>query len=163
MHNCIIIMIITNLTRIYRWIEYYCNQVGFLSFCVCVFPKYPITTLEFQLSCQETWTYAKIKDRIFLKSFGYKVMTIFTTHDCHFTTFRRLLVTKEYSSCLMVIAVESQLESKYSWSSGCCNIKLALSLLPWCSISSSTYFMHIIEDIKLFYKAQFFVFCFIVV
>ena len=36
------------------------------------------------------------KRQAFLKPFCYKVMTIFTTHDCRFTTFRRLLVANEY-------------------------------------------------------------------
>ena len=43
------------------------------------------------------WNYTRIiiKDRLFLKPLGYKVMTIFSTHDCHFTiSFRTLLNSK---------------------------------------------------------------------
>ena len=38
----------------------------------------------------------QINDRTLLKPFGYKVMTILTSHDCRFISFRRLLVAKEY-------------------------------------------------------------------
>ena len=43
------------------------------------------------------------KDRVFLKPFGYKVMTIFTIDDCHFTTFRRLLVANEYTETQIIL------------------------------------------------------------
>ena len=79
--------------------------------CTCGFNQFTLsgqlTTLGLPLSYQQTWNYTriKIKDRLSLKPFGYKVMTIFTTHNCHFTTFRRLLVAKEYmESCLKAIA-----------------------------------------------------------
>ena len=39
----------------------------------------------------------------FLKPFPYKVMTIFTTQDFHFTTFRRLLVAKEYMETQLIL------------------------------------------------------------
>ena len=39
----------------------------------------------------------------FLKPFDYKVMTIFTTHHCCFTTFRRLLVAKEYVEAQLIL------------------------------------------------------------
>ena len=37
-----------------------------------------------------------LKNRFSLKQFSYIVMTIFITHNYHFTTFRRLLVAKKY-------------------------------------------------------------------
>ena len=42
-------------------------------------------------------------------------MTIFTTQDCCFTTYRKRLVAKEYnSSSLKAIAVETLLEIEYN-------------------------------------------------
>ena len=114
--------------------EGYCNQV----FCVrvwCVFYQTFwtttfVTTLELWSSYQQTWNYTriKIKDRVFLKPFGYKVMTVFTTHDCRFITFWRLLVVRKQNSfCLKVIAVESQVEIKHDWSNDSYNTELGLS------------------------------------
>ena len=62
-------------------VEGYCNQV----FCLSVNKIYrQLTTLLLRLSNQQTWKYTriKIKDRLFLKHFSYKVMTIFKTYHC---------------------------------------------------------------------------------
>ena len=79
--------------------EGFCNQVFCLYVCV-TFIKIcgQLTILGLRSSYQQTWNYTRIKtkDRHFLKPFSYKVMAIFTTHDCRFTTFRRLLV-KEFA------------------------------------------------------------------
>ena len=96
---------------------------------------------------QQTSNQTRIKsiNKLSLKPFCFKVMTIFVTHSHCFTTFRKRLVAKvllkHNSSCLKVIVVESQLEIKYSWSNGCYNIKLALSFLPWLTISGSYLFI----------------------
>ena len=83
---------------------------------------------------------------LLLKPSCFKVMTIFVTHSCLLTNFRWGLVAKDSlkhsSSCLKPIAIDSQLEMKYNWSSGCYNLELALSFLPWLAISSSTYLFH---------------------
>ena len=77
-------------------------------------------------------------------------MTIFTTHDCHFTTFRRLLVAKEYVEkqliLLQAIAVESQLEMKYNQNSGCYD----LSAMPFNFEMHQFDFIHMIEATKMF-------------
>ena len=84
----------------------YCNLVFCLSICLSVSLSVclcmnkisgQLTTLGLWSSYQKTWNYTKIKikDRLFLKPFGYKVMSMFTTRDCHFTTFRRLLEVNE--------------------------------------------------------------------
>ena len=65
-----------------------------------------------------------MKDTLFLELFGYEVMTIFTTCDCRFTTFKKLLIAKKQKA----IAVEALLEIDYN-QSGCYNIELALSFL----------------------------------
>ena len=74
--------------------------------------------IETLIQPPKNYTWIKIKDRFFVKNFSYEVVTIFTTHDYRFTTFRRRLVAKEQwkhnSSCLKTIKVESQLEMKYN-------------------------------------------------
>ena len=73
--------------------ESYCNQV----FCVCVFYQTLRTTNNIAISIKQPEDLELYKNQnerqAFLKLI---VMTIFTTHDCCFTTFRRLLVAKEY-------------------------------------------------------------------
>ena len=124
---------------------------------VCVFHQISgqLATLGLLMSYQYIWNYTriKIKDRLFLKPFCYKVMTVFANYDCHFTTFWRLLGTwKNNSSCLKAIAVESQLYIKSNWNGGCYNIELAISSLPWQLIFELhlVHFMHVIEAMKLF-------------
>ena len=61
---------------------------------------------------QQTWNYTriKIKDRLYLKRFGYEVMTIFTTHDCRFTTFETsslIFKFKNYGDCDYIILLRS--------------------------------------------------------
>ena len=123
-----------------------------LSVCLCMnkLSRQP-TTLGLRSSYQKTWNHTKIKikHRLFLKRFSYKVMTIFTPHHCHFTTFRRLLLANTYMENwkynalhLKAITVESQLEIKYSWSSGCYNVECTLTFLAWLSVSNSTYSFH---------------------
>ena len=71
--------------------EGYCNQV----FCLSINKiSGQLTTLLLRLSNQQTWR-IKIKDRLFLELSGYKVMPVFTTYNCDFTAFRRLLVAHE--------------------------------------------------------------------
>ena len=68
-----------------------------------------------------------MKDTLFLELFGYEVMTIFTTCDCRFTTFKKLLIAKKQKA-VEAVAVEALLEIDYN-QSGCYNIELALSFL----------------------------------
>ena len=108
-------------------VEGYCNLR--CSVCLCMNKGFgQLTTLGLQSSYQKTWSYTRIKIRQG-KPFDYKVMTIFTTHNCHFIW--RLLeqksTWKHNLSFLKAITFESQLEIKYNWSSGCYNIELALN------------------------------------
>ena len=63
--------------------ESYCNPFV----CLCVHETNNTGTLIELL--------IKIKDKLSLKPFSYKVMTIFITHNYHFSTIRRLLVAKQ--------------------------------------------------------------------
>ena len=57
------------------------------------------------MSYQPTWkcTMIELKDRLFIQHFSYKVMTIFTTHNCCFNTFRRLVVAREYMERKLIL------------------------------------------------------------
>ena len=74
--------------------EGHCN----LMFCVCV---YEWTTNNIGISI-ELPTDVKLY-KVQNKRFGCKVMTIFTTHDCRFISFRRLLVAKEYTETQLIL------------------------------------------------------------
>ena len=98
-HNILLqfLLILSFLTHIGR-VEGYCNLV--LCVCVCEQSFWTTNSLVTSIKLQ---TSIKIKDRLFLKLFVYKVMTIITTHNCHFTTFRRLLIAKEYMETQIIL------------------------------------------------------------
>ena len=62
-------------------------------------------------------------------------MTIFTTHDCCFTTFKRLLVARVHGNithlnCLNTITVEALLDNRY---------EVAATTLSWVSYMKVTF------------------------
>ena len=124
--------------------EGYCNHI----FCLFVSVSSTnisgqVTTFGLRSSYQQTWNYTRIeiKDRLFLKPFGYKVMTIFTTHDCRFTSGSKRVHGNTTHLVWRLLVLKHSLKSNtIEVRTGCYNIKLALS---FCHDShfSSTYFI----------------------
>ena len=77
----------------------------------------------------QTSNYTRIKNnnRLLLKPFGYKVMTIFITHGYCFQTWEdsweHLDTLKHKYSCIMTIASKALHKSKQNLGSGCYNIE----------------------------------------
>ena len=77
----------------------------YVSLCVCVsFTKLSGQNWDFNQATNRFEIIQGSKEKTdFSKTFRVKVMTIFTTHDCRFTTFRRLLVAKEYMKTQLIL------------------------------------------------------------
>ena len=69
-------------------------------FCVCAC-VYEQTTNNIGTSIELPTEVKLYKDQN--KRLGCKVMTIFTTHDCHFISFRKILIAKEYMETQLIL------------------------------------------------------------
>ena len=105
-----------------------------------------IGSLNELLADFELYIRNKINNSLLLKPFCFKVLTIFVTHGLHFTNFRRRLVVKQFTGTQLILfdgyrcrVTAWNAVQMNNWSSGCYNVKLALSFLTWLSISSFTF------------------------
>ena len=73
-----------------------------LCVCVCYQNMWTTNNIGTSIELPTGLKLYKIKGRLFLKPFSYKVITIFTTHNCHFTILR-LLVAKEYMETQLIM------------------------------------------------------------
>ena len=91
------------------------GEVTIIIVLVCPLAPVNLWTLALWKYYQQTSNHTIIKsnNRLLLKAFRFKVMTIFVTDGCCFTTLRRHLVAKEFTEHTWSIAFESQLELKY--------------------------------------------------
>ena len=96
-----------------------------LSLCVCLFINKlgKLRTLTAQTSYWQTSNYTRNKNnnRVLLKPFGYKVMTIYITHGYGFQTWEdslgQLDTCKHNCYSIMAIASKAVHEIKHSWGS----------------------------------------------
>ena len=114
--------------------ECYCSHSVCLSVYLCSKNFSDLWTLALWKYYQQTSNHTRFNsnNRLLLKLFCFKVMTIFVSHGRCFTTFRRRLVAKsslKHTSCLK--PVELMLEIKSNSGNNCHNIDNIVSFLPW--------------------------------
>ena len=119
----------------------------YVSVCLSVRKKLgKLQTLTAQTSYWQTSNYTRIKNnnRLLLKPFGYKVMTIYITHGYCFQTWEdswaQLHTSKHNYYRIMTIASKALHQIKHNWCSPGYNIELWLqAFLPIKLLCSSTY------------------------